>query len=308
MKKTKSPSNKPLALVLGSGGARGWAHFGVLNLLEELNIRPDIITGTSIGSLIGAACACNRLEHLRKITNDLNWWKSTRLLFEVGMPRGGLIDGKEVRKLLDTLYGDLRIEDLPTPFAAVATDLQEGSPFVWHEGALTDAVRSSISIPGIFAPLIQDEHILVDGGLVNPLPIDVARQMGAATIIAVEINLKEGEPPAKEEKPSPHRLQRQLSKLDKKVLAPIREWFDQSTKPNIFDVITRSTRIGENQITRHSLLQEQPDILIQPAVGHIGTLEFFRGTEGIDAGYKAASDQIEKLRAIASERNGNHAH
>lgn len=293
---------EPLALVLGSGGARGWAHFGVLDVMEDLGIVPDIVTGCSIGALIGAAVASRTLEGLRRKTESLDWWESAKLMMQKGVPKGGLLDGRNITNLLAEIYDTETIESLPISFAAVATDLNSGKPFVWNKGSLLDAVRSSISIPGAFSPLAKDDTLLVDGGLTNPLPIDLAIEMGAKRIIAVDINLVKGHPLSRKPKEPDEKKStwhRNIKKLDKKLIKPFREWFDEKTRPNIFDVMSQTVRICENEITKRCLIEQYPDVLIQPAVGHIHALEFHHFSEAWEAGHSAAMKQSERLKAIA---------
>ena len=257
-----SPASPPsTALVLGSGGGRGWAHFGVIKALREMGFAPDMVVGTSIGAMIGALYAMGRIDEAEKVAASLTSWKQiARLFIEMKIPSMGLIDGRNIMALLATVLPDIPIEEAPLPYVAVATDLRTHEEVSLSTGSLHHAVRSSISIPGVFSPVRHGDRWLVDGGLVNPLPVSVARACGATRVIAVDINL--------------------ATDADHPVFAT-------ADDPTTLEILTQSFRIGENSITRERLLREPPDILIQPAVGHIGTLEFHRAASCIDAGYRA---------------------
>jgi len=174
-------------LVLGSGAARGWAHLGVLQALDELAIRVDVIAGTSIGALVGAVYASRGIEQLKEVVLHFDRRQVLSLL-DLGLPHAGLIDGKRVADELREQIRQPLIEDLTLPFRAVATDLSTGEEVALDRGDVIEAVRASISIPGVFTPVTRKDRLLVDGGLVNPVPISVARAMGADFVIAVDIN------------------------------------------------------------------------------------------------------------------------
>jgi len=274
--KRKLETPTKTALVLGSGGARGWAHVGVIKALSELDFVPDIVVGSSIGSIVGAIYASGEIAKAEAFAPNLDWTHIAKLFFEFGIPpRSGLVEGKRVMKLLGEFIPAQRIQDLPLTYAAVATDLYTQSEVVLKEGNLLEAIRASIAIPGLFTPVRHGKKWLVDGGLVNPLPVSVAREMGAGRVIGVDINLCEGEAHTSEEK-------KEEGKEKKK----------EEKAPFLPDVITRSFRVAENSITRERLLRQPPDVLIQPKVGHIATLEFQCGEEAMKAGYEAAREKL----------------
>jgi len=294
-----------IGLVLGSGGARGWAHLGVFRHLKKMGICPDLVVGASIGSLVGAACAADQTESLEQLALGLDWKRLLYYFFEFSLPRAGLLDGVRIERLMNELIGKQDISALPIPFCAMATDLEQGTEVALQKGDLIQAIRASISIPGIFSPVKRDGKTLVDGGLVNPLPISVAREMGADRVIAVEINLS-GSPGSKplvasRRAPSARRIQllRQIqSRLEEKnwpVPAALQHWNAGESLPGIFEVLTQTVRIMENQITRRRLEIEPPDVLIQPRVGHIGTMDFQTAAEGMAEGEAAARAQTAEL-------------
>ena len=310
-----SPRNTvKIGLALGSGGARGWAHLGVLRRLNELGIRPGCIAGTSAGAIAAALYASDSVETMEDLATHLDWKQVAQLFLEVNFPRSGLLTGKNVMRLLKSVIDVRAVSSLRIPYAAVATDLETEKEVVLRSGNLFDAIRASIGIPGIFTPSRINGHTLVDGGLVNPLPVSVCRAMGADFVIAVDVNLrtatqtrksvKRTQPPA-----PPQRIAKLIASLSN--LMPQRaspadktshRWISPPTNEadplSIFDVLTRSFRLVENQITRRELALNPPDILIQPDVGDIMTLDFHRGHEAIAAGIRAVDEALPQLQQL----------
>jgi NTE family protein len=177
--KSKSSKLQGIGIALGSGSARGWGHIGVLRALKEEGIEPDIVCGTSVGALVGAAYVSGKLNMLEKWVLSLNTRKIIGYLDLRLVVGGGIIQGKRLIDFLRQYIGDESIEDLPKIFAAVATNLNTGHEIWFSHGSLLDAVRASIALPGIFTPVKLNNHWLVDGGLVNPVPVSVCRAMGA---------------------------------------------------------------------------------------------------------------------------------
>lgn len=189
-----------LGIVFGSGSARGWAHIGVMNELSKMGITPHVVTGTSIGALVGAAVASHRLSELETWVRTLNNWQVLGLL-DWGVGRGGLINGEKVfEKVADTI-GDMQFNDLNMPFGAVATDLYTGREAWLTEGTVKTALRCSCAIPGILAPAMFDGRWMVDGATVNPIPVSLCRALGADFVIAVDLNSEKSNMIAKTQKP-----------------------------------------------------------------------------------------------------------
>jgi NTE family protein len=311
-----SSSHPPIkiGLALGSGGARGWAHLGVLRRLKELGLTFHCVAGTSIGSIAGALYASDSIGTMEELATHLDWKQVAQLFLEVSFPRSGLLTGKNFMRMLKSIIPVHAISSLSIPYAAVATDLETEKEVVLKSGSLFEAMRASIGIPGIFTPTYVNGHTLVDGGLVNPLPVSVCRAMGADLVIAVDVNLRAAtqkrKPARKHSLPVPHartaQLVETLGKLISKgsssaALKP-HGWTSQQKKEcdtlSIFDVLTRSFRLVENQITRRELALNPPDILIQPEVGDIMTLEFHRGPEAIAAGIRAVDERLPQLNLL----------
>jgi len=303
-----------IGIALGSGGARGWAHIGVLRRLQEMGIRPHCVAGTSIGSIAGALYATQSLDTIEGLAAHLDWKQVAQLFLEVNFPRSGLLTGKNFMRLLRDIIPVRAIASLDIPYAAVATDLKTEGEVVLDGGDLFTAIRASIGIPGIFTPSLVDGRHLVDGGLVNPLPVSVCRAMGADTVIAVDVNLRAPTHPRKASlapaRAAPTRRVATLLASLSKLVPPLAATAEQVGRrspvphnrtdeaPSIFDVLTRSFRLAENQITRRELERNPPDVLIQPEVGDIMTLEFHRGPEAIAAGRRAVDEVLPQLNQL----------
>ena len=308
---------RKIGLALGSGSARGWAHIGVIRALTEAGIHIDCIAGTSIGALVGAVHASGNIDTLEDVVLEMDW-KKIVYFFDVVLPKSGLIDGNKVADFIRSCVEESNIEDLPVPFSAVSTDLATGNEVVIQEGDIIEAVRASISVPGIFTPVRKDNMSLVDGGLVNPVPVSVVREMGADFVIAVDLNHdiiakkgftqisipdssirhseKEGGQNSVETKSTIFEaLNRRIRMVDFPALTQVRQWLARDPLPNIFEVLMTSINIMETQITTSRLKTDPPDLLIRPNLGHLRFLEFNRAEEAIAEGYKEGCEQIEKF-------------
>ena len=308
--------NQPVGLALGSGSARGWAHIGVIQALTEAGIDIDYIAGTSIGSVVGSVFAAGNIKALEEVAVRLDW-KQIAYLFDVVLPKSGLIDGKKVAGFVRNHLREMNIEELPIPFCAVSTDLNTGDEVIIREGDIIEAVRASISIPGIFTPVRNNGRILVDGGLVNPVPVSVVREMGADFVIAVDLShgIVGGSESVQNtvhefgvthsEKDDPRvmkkknrileALNKRLAAIDFSALSWTKHSQDVEPLPGIFDVLTSSINIMEAQISATRLKTDPPDLLIQPNLSHIKFLEFNRASETIAEGYAETKLQLAML-------------
>jgi NTE family protein len=298
--------NKKVGLALGSGSARGWAHIGVIQALSEAGVPINYVAGTSMGALVGSFYASGHLPALREFALEMDW-KQVVYFFDVVFPRSGLIDGIKVQNFIRDHVGTVNIEDLDTPFSTVATDLTKGTEVVIGSGDIIEAVRASISVPGIFTPVQQNDMYLVDGGLVNPVPVTAVRAMGADYIIAVDLNhdimekkgtIKTGVHEKKMKASAPNEntknriwtlLDEKMKRLDIPFSEHIEKWI--STKehaPNIFEILISSINVMEARITEARLTLDQPDLLIKPSLGHIKLMEFHKADEAITGGHEAA--------------------
>ncbi|BCO29931.1 phosphoesterase [Thiohalobacter sp. COW1] len=301
-----TPSAHKVGLALGSGSARGLAHIGVLRAIEEAGIEVDCIAGTSIGAVIGAIYSAGKLEGLTERFLQFDWKRIISLLDPV-FPRSGLIDGQKIDDFVRAHVQAQRIEDLPIPFRAVATCIMSGEEVVVGAGDLIEAVRASISVPGIFTPVRSNGRILVDGGLVNPVPVSVARAMGADLIIAVDLNHdivahRTTHPQrgvqALSSNATMTRLLTSLQAVKSPVLAQFEAWLHQEPLPGIFDVLLSSIYIMQARVTQTNLRHDKPDILIQPPLGAVRFIEFDRAEEIIEIGYRSAAEQLARWKAM----------
>ena len=287
-----------IGLALGSGSARGWSHIGVIEGLLEAGVRPDAVCGTSIGALVGGAHVCGRLRELKDWAEAATWREIAPLL-DVRLTGGGLIDGGRIQEFLRGLGIASAIQALDIPFAAVATDLASGREVWIREGAIDEAIRASIAMPGIFSPSRQDGRWLVDGGLVNPVPVSVCRALGAEFIIAVNLNgdlvgrrfveerarpagrpewAAEGSAVARLLEGMPEGLRQFVDEMGPKLIRQGPE------TPGYLDVLANSINIMQDQITRTRLAGEPPHIVVLPRLRDVGLLEFQRGAEVIAEG------------------------
>jgi NTE family protein len=305
-----TPQTRPrIGLALGSGVARGWAHLGVIRALSRHGIEPDVIVGTSIGAVVGGVHLAGKSEELE------TWAKSlTRLrmisYMDFRVRNGGMIGGRHLVDALRQNVGEIRIEDLGIPFAAVATDLVTGHEVWLREGDLVDAMRTSFSLPGVFEPMQHNDRWLVDGALVNPVPVSVCHALGAQMTIAVNLNadilgkerragaiiptvagfdllseLNEHEEAAKRSR---------IGSLAKRIFRR------EPTHPSMFGVMISSLGIVQDRISRSRLAGEPPDVHITPRLGTVGLFEFDRAEEIIAEGEAAVERVLPDLHDAIS--------
>jgi NTE family protein len=317
---TDDTARPRIGLALGGGAARGMAHLGVLRALADAGIRPHCIAGCSIGALVGAIAATGDTDGLEATFKTFDW-KKTLSFFDVVFPRSGLIDGAKVTALVREHLPATQIAALPVKFAAVATDLLSGDEVVLQDGDVIDAVRASIAVPGIFTPVRRSQRVLVDGGLSNPLPVSVARALGADVVIAVDLNhgVVDGRPrlrldaPRREPQPAAAAqrwtadYRRVMAELKARLLAAggtqreqFSRWADRSDAlPNVFEVLLASVNVMEMHLTRTRLAIEPADVLIRPPLADIRFLQFGRAAEAIDIGYQAAAQALRRWTPAA---------
>lgn len=300
-----------IGLVLGSGAARGWAHIGVIEALRAEEIEPEIVCGCSMGALVGAAYVTDALPALKQFAESLKVGGVVRLL-DIGLSGGGLINGARIVELLGELGVKAPIEACAKPFAAVATNLETGREVWLREGPIEEAVRSSISIPGIFNPVRLGNAWLGDGALVNPVPVSLCRALDADIIIAVHVNsagLVRFGAPAKEaagdKPPGPDFANRLLAQIAPAMRTQATEIMSRlfpppAVAPGYFEVFFNAINIMEDQITRSRLAGEPPDLLLTPKLDHIGPLEFQRASEAITEGYACMEQAMPALKRLLS--------
>lgn len=324
---------KKVGLALGGGGARGWAHIGVIRALEEHNVPIDYIAGTSIGALVGAIYVHGELHRLEDFATDITT-DTLISMMDISFPGLGLVDGKHVRNFLHDYLVDAQIEATKIPFRCVATNFLLKQEVIFDSGSMVDAVRASISLPGVFAPVQREGSYLVDGGVMNPVPVNVVQAMGADMVIAVNLNsdhrssseqssvesaatdaesMEHNTDDAETEaeaiaNASPQtnsatqdwtaRLTERYQDVKQNLQEQVDDWMpDPSTGINIFDVIGNSMNIMEQQVTRVRLETDVPDILIQPDLMQFGIFDFQQAQPMIQRGYAQAESAIPEIKA-----------
>mgnify|MGYP001046099637 CR=1 FL=1 len=299
-----------IGLALGSGSARGWAHIGVIRALEEQGIKPDIVTGCSIGSLVGAAYVGGHLDILEDWVTELSFIDVVRLL-DVKM-NGGLIEGDSLMGSFRDKIAQLNIEQLPMPYAAVATDLNTGREIWLQQGSLPAAVRASIALPGLFSPVELDSRWLVDGGLTNPVPVSLCRAMGADVIIAVNLNSDiVGKHLREKEEEITHEERDLFAQMMDKINHSLKDtrmsqWLkgmeQQRDIPGLFEVMASAINIMQDRITKSRMAGDPPDVLLSPRLGKLGLLEFDRAEEAIAEGYDSVRRMLPAIQHALGER------
>jgi NTE family protein len=266
-RQSKSPDKK-VGLALGGGAARGLAHIGVLEVLEKEGIPIDMIAGTSAGAAVGALYAQGRnTGAIKALALDLNW-KRLASLVDLALPKTGFVQGKKIKEQLKSIIGgDIKFSNLKIPFACVATDIKTGEEIVISQGSVLDGVRASISIPAIFTLVKREGRYLVDGGLVNPVPVSVLKDQGADFIIAVNVTADA------------------MNRTN---------WGKKAKEPTIFNVIMQSIYISTHYLVKSSL--EGADIVIEPDLADIPYGDFQRAKECIPRGVLAAQGVIPEIK------------
>lgn len=291
-------ANRPtLGLALGSGSARGWSHIGVIKELDRIGIRPDIVCGCSIGAIVGAAYATGNIGKLEDWVRSLTRIKLARY-FDLNISLNGFVDRERLQEFFHqhVCSPTARIEDLAIRFATVSTDLRTGKEVWFQSGPLLDSVWASLALPGLFPPIRYGDQWLVDGGLVNPVPVSLCRALGADVVIAVSLN---GDIAGK------HFVQNDvndgdsssvIARFKKNIRAYKTSLFgtrtDAERVPSLYDAITGSMHIAQDRITRCRVAGDPPDVLLAPRLSHIGLLEFYRAEECIREG-QACIDRMD---------------
>jgi NTE family protein len=290
-----------LGLALGAGSARGWAHIGVLRALQAGGVEPDIVCGCSIGAFVGAAYVNGDLDKLEKWVSALRWQDVLGLL-DVGA-KGGLIKGQKLIDFFSNNFVDHDFSQLAKPFACVATDLDSGREVWLREGSVAAAVRASMALPGLFSPVVRDGRLLVDGALVNPVPVTMCQALGADLVIAVDLG--------SDRVGHAGRLRRVgegTAGWKQRLLQRIGMGNGTSNGdangdilPSLIEVLSSSLNIMQVRIARSRLAGEPADVLLAPRLAQIGLMEFHRGSEAIEEGVAAVERMWPVIRHALDE-------
>jgi NTE family protein len=301
------PAEEHLAigLALGGGAARGFAHIGVLRTLTAYGIKPEVIAGTSIGAVVGGFYAAGRLDAFEDWARQLTRRRMLGYLdFKIG--GSGLIGGDRLADRLDDTIGEATFAEMPLRLAAIATEIGTGHEIWLTRGRLGEALSASYALPGIFPPKRIGGRWLMDGALVNPLPISAARALGARLVIAVNLNadnfgrgtiIQDHGPDAEDDA---LRAQRMLARsrrgLFKAERLLHRQFFGVNRRPGLSTVMIEAFQVMQDRITRSRLAGDPPDVMISPRVGRVNLFDFHRAREIIALGAEAAERSIDAIR------------
>ena len=291
-----------IGLALGGGAARGFAHIGVIRTLEAHGIVPDVIVGTSIGAVVGGCYAA-------KETDNLDRWARTLTVrgvlgyLDISLSGSGLIGGGHLAAQLEFGLKESRVEDLPIRFAAIATEFNTGHEIWLTRGRLADALRASYSLPGIFPPVLIGGRWLVDGALVNPVPVSAARALGARLVIAVNLNsdlfgrgtiIANHGPDENDTAPEPAKVNgfRRMFSGERSLRL---QFFGRRGRPGLPTVMVEAFNVMQDRITRARLAGDPPDVLISPRLGGIGWFDFHRAAEAVEIGNEATTKSLDAV-------------
>ncbi len=300
---------KKIGIALGSGSARGMSHIGVIKALEEMGVYPKIIAGCSVGALVGASYATDNLDKLEDWALSMTESKIRKFL-SINFNATGFINAKNLQKLFEEAIGlkSTLFDDLSKEFAAVATDLSTGKEVWVQEGSVHDALWSSMAFPGLFPSVLRDNKWLVDGGLVNPVPVSLCRALGADQVIAVNLNadiINSYEVIESDDNDSV--VEKKTANDDSNFWDKTKQGFQralnlvssdgsQVNEPKSVDVISNSVHIMSSHLTRSRLVGDPPDVLLQPRLKDVGLLQIYKAKDCIEEGYQSVmrmKDEIE---------------
>lgn len=281
----KIPTNR-IALALGGGAARGWAHIGVLRALDEAGVQIGMIAGTSIGALVGGCYLAGKLNELEEFARSLTMRRIAGLL-DLTIGGGGLFGGMRLTKRMQEHLTGLNIEDLEHPFIAVATELKTGHEVWVHQGDLITALRSSYALPGIFEPVRCNGRMLIDGALVNPVPVSVCRAYEQTLVVAVNLNYDIFGRSAVVKHSAGQSSSETLPKTT-----------PESSRVGLPGVMVQAFNIIQDRISRSRLAGDPPDLTLHPRINHIGLSEFHRAAESIERGYEETRSRIPELKRM----------
>ena len=296
-----------IGVALGGGAARGFAHIGILRTLIAHGIVPNVVVGTSIGAVVGGLYAAGKLDTLEEWGRSLQGMRNILGYLDIRLNGSGLIGGEKLAAQLEASIGQTLIEELPLKFATVATEVRTGHEIWLTHGRMVDAMRASYALPGIFSPVLVGDRWLVDGALVNPVPVSVARALGAEIVIAANlssdfftqsttIHAHGAAAGVREAAAEPAPPRRGFGKFFSPERTVKREFFGGGGRPGISSVMVDAFNIMQDRITRARLAGDPPDLLITPRVGQIGWFDFHRANDLIDFGTRAAERAIDSIQ------------
>ncbi len=295
-------SRLKIGLALGGGAARGWSHIGVMRAIDEAGIVPDVIAGCSIGAVVGGCYAAGKLDELEAFAKSLTKRRVMGLLdFHIG---SGLISGGRLQRLLEHDLADQQIETLPIKFCAIATELVSGHEIWLSRGSLVRAMRASYALPGVFDPVMVDGRWLMDGALVNPIPITAARALEADLVICVNLNGEirvRGTVIQNYESRTSEELDIEEALVEPRrwgIFPPARQQRRFPDAPGMATVMVDAFNIMQDRIARSRLAGDPPDVMISPKLGKMGLFEFHRADESIALGRNATERALPEILGL----------
>jgi NTE family protein len=305
-----------IGLALGGGAARGWAHIGALEVLVESGFAPQVIAGTSIGAVVGGCYAAGKLDELKQFATSLTKRRVVGLMdFHIG--GAGLISGGKLKRLLERDLADMRLEDLQQRFVAISTELGTGHEIWLTHGPLIEALRASYALPGIFDPVKLGGRWLMDGALVNPVPVTAARALGADIVICINLN---NDLAGRGTVIQNHGSEPDIDPVDELVpeleVRPAQHWFTGITgaarrvrnlvgrpnenRPGLAGVMIDAFNITQDRISRSRLAGDPPDVMLGPRLGRVGLFDFHRAEETIALGRQAAERALDEIETVVA--------
>ena len=295
-----------IGLALGAGAAKGWAHIGVINALKKMGVEIDVVAGCSVGSLVGAAYASDHLDAMERWVRSFKYWDVIRLM-DFSWRRSGLLRGEKVFNAVNEIIEVQNMADCVLPFGAVVTNLTTGRELWLTEGDIKQAIRASCSMPGLFSPVGLGGYWLVDGAVVNPVPISLARAMGADRVIAVDLqhdahlvqqDIFSAQAPVEDKSADMPdnwrgRLKTRMTNLSSN---------PTKSAPSAMEIMSTSIQVLENRLKRNRMAGDPPDVHIQPYCPQISMLDFHRADEAIAAGQLAVEMCEEQLYPLIRHR------
>ena len=293
-----TPSAPTIGLALGSGSARGWAHIGIIQGLEAIGVRPQVVAGTSVGALVGAVYVSGQLETFTEWVLKLTP-RDVFGLMDLSFS-GGMVKGRRLFGFFEEQHVNPNIEDLDQRYISVATEMSSGREIWITRGPIISAARASCAIPGLFSPVKHDERWMLDGGLVNPVPVSACRAMGADVVIAVNLNAQlvgRHLSRAGHEEVVREASTRQEKNLWQRMIASLSSSDDDH--PSVFDVVAASVNILQDRLTRSRMAGDPPEITLLPVLSDFALMDFHRARESIDEGRRLVQENAATLRAWA---------
>jgi NTE family protein len=289
MKKTEPV----VGLALGSGSARGWTHIGVIQALENLGVRPQVVAGTSIGALVGAVYVSGQLSEFADWVRRLSL-RDVIHLMDLRFS-GGVVKGEKLFGFFQEDYRNPAIEELEQRFVSVATEMRTGRESWLTRGPILPAARASCAIPGLFSPVKFDDRWMLDGGLVNPVPVSAARALGADVVIAVNLNAQVTTRLSLDAR----RWEKGEAENDSSLWGKVQAYLSSGSdgEPGLFDAISASINIMQDRITRSRMAGDPPEITLSPRLSNFALMDFHRADEAIDEGERLVTEHAAEIRA-----------